>query len=226
VCAPLAPTEAPKACTSHAVTSLGEGLEGRCIRECFLLSSPFLGLLDHGDVCSPAELCVPCYAPADGKSTGACNTGTDAPVKPKPAPYAACPESTSAGSDQPQGGGLCVPENVLGRLSDTTSPLYNPLVAELHQDNCAAGEKCVPAQKAADPTSCLRHCSTATMLTQINPAVFGNGACVPAYVVYDTNGNAGIQLMSGPGASACGPGELCSPCANPLTNGTPSGVCY
>jgi len=63
-------------------------------------------------------------------------------------------------------------------------------------------------------------------IVQINPAVFGNGACAPAYEVFDTNGNAGLQLLNGPGASACGRGELCAPCANPLTNGTPSGICY
>ena len=219
-----APTETPKTCTTHAVTSTAAGLEGRCIRRCFLLGNPLASLLDYGETCTPAELCVPCYNPADATPTGACNTGTDAPVKAKPAPYVSCPESDDP--SQPQGGGACVPKNVLGRLSDTTSPLYNPLIGQLKQDNCAAGEQCVPARKAANPAYCSQHCNTATMLAQINPAVFGSGACTPAYVVFDTNGNAGLQLVSGSGATPCPTGELCSPCANPLTNGTASGTCY
>jgi hypothetical protein len=142
---------------------------------------------------------------------------------------------------QNAGGGLCVPSSIVSKLSVQCldvpvpvppapcvkpNPLYNPAIPGLKQDNCAAGEQCVPAHKAADPGYCSKHCDTATMLQSINPAVFKNGACTPEYVIWDTNGNAGVQLVSGPGASACDPGEMCAPCANPLTNGTPSGACY
>jgi hypothetical protein len=123
------------------------------------------------------------------------------------------------------GGGLCVPEGVVNKLSDKTSPLYNPAIPGLMQDNCAMGEKCVPALKAANPGYCSTHCTTSDTLRQIGKD-FSAGACTPEYVIFDTNGAPGVSIVSGTGATACGTGELCAPCANPLTGGSPSGACY
>jgi hypothetical protein len=228
-CAPTMPTAAPASCVSKVGTSLPDGLEGRCVPKCFLLGNPLAPLLDAGDpsVCPANSVCAPCYSPVDAKATGACSTnygtGSDMPMKPAPAPYQACPKGDDAGQDM--GGGLCVPSNVIMKLTDKMNPLYNPAIPTLRQDNCAMGEACVPADKAANPGFCSPHCTTATMLAQIDP-VFVNGACTPEYVIYDTNGNAGVGLVNGTGASACPAGQLCAPCANPLTNGTPSGACY
>jgi hypothetical protein len=115
---------------------------------------------------------------------------------------------------------------VITKLSDKTNPLYNPAIPGLLQDNCADGEKCVPALKAADPGYCSAHCTTADSLRSINKDLYSPGACTPQYVIWDTNGTSGVTLVSGPGATACATGELCAPCANPLTAGTPSGACY
>jgi hypothetical protein len=223
-CAPPAPTSAPATCTTKVGTSVPDGLEGRCVPKCFLLGNPLAGLLDDGGTCPAAQSCAPCFNPVDGKSTGACNTGTDAPVKPAPAPYVACPAGNDTG--QEKGGGLCVPESVVNKLSDKANPLYNPAIPGLLQDNCATGEKCVPALKAANPGYCSVHCTTSDTLRSINKDQFGPGACTPQYVIWDTNGSSGVQIVSGTGTTACGTGELCAPCANPLTGGSPSGACY
>jgi hypothetical protein len=214
-----------------------------------LLGNPLASLLDSGTLkdgsgpCPNDQACAPCYNPVDGTSTGACNTGTDMPAKPAPTPYKACPEGNDMG--QEKGGGLCVPQSTISKLSVECldnpapatpaqcvkrNPLYNPAIPGLRQDNCADGERCVPAKKAQNPGYCSKKCDTATQLRQIDMTVYKPGACTPQYVIWDTNGNAGVGLVSGPGASpaetGCDQGELCAPCANPLTNGTASGACY
>jgi hypothetical protein len=223
VCSPPTPTTAPMSCTTKVGTSDPAGLEGRCVPKCFLTGNPLASLLDDGGTCPAGDSCAPCFSPVDGKSTGACNTGTDMPKNAAPMPYKLCPEGGDAGAQPYKGGGLCVPSSVVAKLSDKTSPLYNPAIPGLKQDNCAMGESCVPALKAANPGYCSMHCTTATTLTN---AGYANGACTPIYVVFDTNGSAGVTIASGAGATMCGTDELCAPCKNPLTGGTPSGACY
>jgi hypothetical protein len=225
VCSPPTPTTAPKTCTTKVGTSDPNGLEGRCIPKCYLLGNPLAGLLDDGAAtCAATESCAPCYNPVDGKSTGACNTGTDMPAKAAPMPYKQCPEGGDAGAQPYKGGGLCVPGAVVDKLSDKMSPLYNPAIPDLKQDNCAMGEKCVPALKAANPGYCSQKCTVAMALAA---AGYGEGACTPTYVIFDTNAAAGVTIVKGPGASMCdNADELCAPCKNPLKGGIPSGACY
>jgi hypothetical protein len=225
VCAPPTATTAPTSCTTHVGISAAAGLEGRCVPKCFLLGNPLALLLDDGGgTCTTGQSCAPCFSPVDGKSTGACNTGTDTPKNAAPAPYTACPEGGDGGTQPYMGGGLCVPGSVVDKLSDMTSPLYNPAIPGLKQDNCAMGEKCVPALKAANPGYCSEKCTTSMTLASIG---YKNGACTPLYVIFDTNGMPGIQIANGAGASTCmNANELCAPCGNPLTGGTPSGACY
>jgi hypothetical protein len=83
----------------------------------------------------------------------------------------------------------------------------------------------MPAAKAANPRYCATHCKTATTVAQLDP-LFANGACIPEFFALDQTGTAGVTLYSGPGGSACAAGELCYPCADPLTNGLPTGACY
>src|SRR5205823_3410023 len=164
--------------------------------------------------------------PVDGTSTGACNTNGDAPTSTAPTPYKACPAGSDAG--QPKGGGVCVPDSALAKASDPKSPIYNPALGGLKQDNCATGEKCVPAQKAKDPTFCATHCTTSTTTQGLGPAgVYKNGGCQPAYVVFDVAGSAGITISTG--GTGCAAGELCAPCQDPLNSvptQKPSGACY
>jgi hypothetical protein len=111
-------------------------------------------------------------------------------------------------------------------LSDPKNPLYNPAIPLLHQDNCADGEKCVPAAKAADPGHCSVHCSTVSALAGFG---YPQGACTPKFVIYDTNGAQGITIAQGTGgttATGCQADELCAPCGNPIMTGMPSGACY
>lgn len=148
------------------------------------------------------------------------------PTKPAPTPYVACPQGDGGVAPYP-GGGLCVPAATVNSLSDPNNPFYNPAIPGLKQDNCAAGEKCVPAAKAADPGHCSQKCTTVMSLVNIG---YGPGACTADYVIYDTNGKAGITIAQGqggmPSTQGCAADELCAPCGNPLSPPNPSGACY
>jgi len=230
VCAPTS-TTTPTKCTSMIGTSDPAGLEGRCIPKCFMLGNPQSLTLDAGGgdggtPCASGELCAPCFNPVDGTSTGACTQGTDKPTTTAPTPYKTCPTANDAG--EPAGGGVCVPSSALKNASDPNSPIYNPALDGLKQDNCATGEKCVPVAKAKDPTYCAKHCTTSTTTQGLGAnGVYNNGACQPQYVVFDVAGAAGVQISSG--GTGCPTGELCAPCQDPLNavpTQKPSGACY
>jgi hypothetical protein len=113
-------------------------------------------------------------------------------------------------------GGLCVPKVVLDASG-------NPLAPILKQDDCPlATDRCVPALKANDPKALFQKCQTT--LTVFGPQ-YGAGACVPAYIVRDTN-PAGLAILK---KDTCtGADELCTPCLDPLsmpTAGVPSHFC-
>lgn len=212
-------------CTSKVLTSDPNGLEGRCVPKCFALGIATLPTMDDGGTCGSGELCVPCYAPVDATPTGACSMKSgDAPAAPAPAAYATCPKGVDGG--EPNGGGSCVPETALTKLTDSTNAYYNPSITGLKQDNCATGEKCVPTKKVADPGYCFPKCTTSTVTVTIGGggADYMFGACSPAYVVFDVAGSSGVTVSTGGGP--CAAGSLCAPCKNPLAQGAPSGSCY
>jgi hypothetical protein len=150
--------------------------------------------------------------------------GHDEPTTPASAPYASCPEGDAAVAPY-AGGGRCVPEAVVENLSDQNSPLYNPLIADLKQDNCGAGEKCVPSAKAANPRHCATPCKTSETLASLG---YPEGACMPTYAAFDANGQAGVAVFKGQGGApaGCKQDEVCYPCGNPLRGGLPTGVCF
>jgi hypothetical protein len=230
VCALAPPTSPPQTCTTTAMTSDPKGLEGRCIPSCILAGNPLAPFFDAGKpTCPTGTVCAPCYNPVAALSTGICTLalddgGRDAPVTSPPAPYRTCPEA-DAGAAPYAGGGVCVPGAMANSLSVPSNPLYYPLTANLRQDNCATGEKCVPRAKAADPRQCATPCKTSKQLAGIG---YSAGACVPAYVVFDVNGSAGVVITQNADGSptGCGRDELCYPCNDPLRPGQPTGACY
>lgn len=225
-------------CRSRIVTSLPGGLEGRCVPKCFTLGNPQSVVLDGGGTpgdggqteCGTDEVCAPCFSPVDGKATGACSMKPgDSPAEAAPAPYEECPDGNDAG--QKAGGGLCLPGGALAALTNKANPYYNPSIPGLKQDNCAAGEKCVPAKKVADPGYCFPRCSTSnfTVISGGQDVSYRPGACSPAYVIFDVAGAVGITVSTGGGP--CEADSLCAPCKSPITTttanmGDPSGACY
>jgi hypothetical protein len=109
------------------------GYEGRCIPEC-LVRGTSSSLMQND--CQSSELCVPCYSPITGEDTGACRSGSDAPVDAAPGGFAQCGDQA----------GLCVPEALTGS-------------AMLEQLECAAGELCAPRSSVVSPGSCFAHCT-------------------------------------------------------------------
>ena len=229
VCALPKLTAPPVRCTTKALTSDPGGLEGRCVPRCLLSGNPLVPLLEEfNPSCKVGSVCAPCYNPADGTSTGVCTmdfagAGHDTPTMPAPAPYASRPEGDAGGPYT--GGGLCVPEAMVMNHSNPNNPLYNPLVADLKQDSCAMGEKCVPKAKAEDPRHCAAPCKTAQALANLG---YPDGACMAAYAAFDANGPVGVTIFRGQAGAtaACGQDELCYPCSDPLCPGHPTGACF
>jgi hypothetical protein len=143
-----------------------------------LLGNPLASLLDAGTLkdgsgpCPAEQACAPCFNPVDGKSTGACNTGTDMPVKPAPTPYKTCPEGNMDG--QNAGGGLCVPSSIVSKLSVQCldvpvpvppapcvkpNPLYNPAIPGLKQDSASRRTR-QQTRATARSTATPRRCSS------------------------------------------------------------------
>jgi hypothetical protein len=85
--------------------------------------------------------------------------------------------------------GYCVPSSNVGSTG-----------ANLPQLTCDEDERCAPKSRVVQSNSCFAHCDS----------VFGAGACVPAFLVPESNRSI-LQPAS------CASGELCSPCVNPLT---------
>ena len=151
----------------------------------------------------PANLiCAPCYDPIDGKPTGACTQGADKPIEPAPPPAKYC--GYYDGGDP---GGTCVPSAWLPAMSNPD--------ALPHEDECDAGDVCLPRVKAEDLRACLVPCTTSLS------SPYNDGACVPDFVIRDVNPAAFAILVS----STCPSGEVCEPCQDPLQAGFASGAC-
>jgi hypothetical protein len=75
-----------KTCASIA------GAEGRCVPRCV---TPVQDIIQYlpADVCTPAEVCAPCFDPRTGASTGVCTNGC--------APGEECPAGCDPGPTQP-----------------------------------------------------------------------------------------------------------------------------
>lgn len=98
LCAPvdlLDPTKVPDSCDSVA------GAEGRCLPACLPDVQAMSSMLPQ-DSCADTHLCVPCFDPISGDSTGACELNGDAPTEPPVTLDACC-----------SGVGLCVPASLV-----------------------------------------------------------------------------------------------------------------
>jgi hypothetical protein len=116
----------PTACTSFA------GIEGRCFSTVFKDVSNELDFLQQ-DACTAAERCVPCFNPATGAPTGACDTVSCDRARATPRPLRDC-----CGSH-----GKCVP------LKDVPVSFQSRLSAQ----GCTAGaELCAPSDNL-DPNT-------------------------------------------------------------------------
>jgi len=182
-------------------------LEGRCLPKCFVLNNPNANQLNKGDCGANLgfdAVCAPCYDPTTGKSTGACNRGTDAPVEGS-RKFASCGAYGDSGANAaPQG--LCVPK------AQVVAAGIDLAAIPLPQDTCATGDLCSPKGKVVDQGSCLAHCTS----------IVGPGACVSTFVVEAIP--AGKGLSGTLGQVTCAAGETCTPCINP-TGGLPTGAC-
>jgi len=187
-------------CSTNA--GLGRALGGRCIPR-GLAVVPSSELRIGQESCPEDFLCVPCYDPVDGHVTGACDATT--PQAPPPSPLKTC-----GGFDGGSPGGYCVPEG--GTITLGGASYFK-------QDECASGFLCVPMRTVARPGDCNERCTTT-----LGPLgdQYGPGACVPSYFVRDMS-PAGLSILT---AGTCtGPGDLCSPCLDPLNSGVPTGAC-
>jgi hypothetical protein len=189
----------PQPCSSIA------GAEGRCLSRCLpdvQAQEASAGL--PADVCSPGDVCVPCFNPLDGSDTGACRIGArgcDAPIEP-PVEFLACCAD--------KGGGRCIPLTLAG-----------PTAADsLDAEECtalgAADSVCVPtvlldAQAAGatvyEPPVCNTLLSgegrcLPTCIPDADSFLFGNGDCES-----DTDNCVPCELL-GQDTGSCAPIEL------------------
>jgi hypothetical protein len=114
----------------------GTDYEGRCIPEC--LTRGVSSSLTQGE-CAAEFICVPCYSLITGASTGACNSGGDAPVEAAPMGFDECGDTA----------GYCVPNTSIGDAGTT-----------LMQLTCDEDERCVPKSRVVSPNSCFAHCDS------------------------------------------------------------------
>lgn len=191
-------------------------LEGRCLPKCFVAGNPQSPNLAQDDCKSPEEVCAPCYSPVpvDGKTgaqpTGACSQAAlDAPVDLPPAVFKEC-GAVDGGPTKGLMGGLCIPRDLALASGNTAAP-------SLKQDDCSTGEVCTPTLKVNNVKGCFTKCDTGIA------GQYAPGACVPSYVVRDVGGNGAVKLFKK--GTCTGDDDICAPCANPLTGGSPSHSC-
>lgn len=184
LCAPtnqvIDPTFVPASCRAVA------GAEGRCLAGCL---PPVAERADQLTIstCEPGELCVPCYDPVTGVSTGACEQGMDAPLE-APALFERCCGDGSESGDL----GLCVP-------GDLVPEAQQPL---LGTDSCGGeGNVCAPRDVVAGSYAPDRCGSWLDAEGRCLPACLPPVAAQAARLTQDV----------------CGDGKLCTPCFDPLT---------
>jgi hypothetical protein len=129
--------------------------EGRCIPSCFVSADPSTANLSRS-TCDMGSVCVPCYSPLTGDSTGACAQPGDAPVDPAPTAFASCGDQDS---------GYCVPA---GLVSGAAAG------AMLPQLTCGDGAVCAPKSRVADSKACFAHCDS---------GIGGPGACIAKFII-------------------------------------------
>ncbi|HEY8079449.1 MAG TPA: hypothetical protein VIF62_35205 [Labilithrix sp.] len=188
----------PKSCTSIVGP-------GGCATTGFMpsLDMQAAGFLKQ-DVCDAGQLCVPCNDPTNGNAPtpfcqpigvhkNACGptSGSDAGADAAPTTLPACCSHKGAASH-----GVCLPDSAIpaAQASSTT------------QQECATGNKCVPAAFVANkPVAC-------------DAGFLGSGVCMDT--CFDsTLGLAGdIGLLDGTG---CDQNELCIPCSFVSGQGVP-----
>jgi hypothetical protein len=139
----------PKACTPFADFP---NAEGRCLSTCLkTVSAQAADLV--ADVCDAGELCVPCFDPVTGASTGACTSSScDKPQKPAFA-FSKCCDYLG----QPQA--TCLP----------TSKVPADQAATLQRATCPDQFLCVPNEYIPATGAQIAKCTTNTP---------GGGACV------------------------------------------------
>jgi hypothetical protein len=138
----------PESCTDTRTRA-----EGRCLPSCLPQVAERASVLTRAQ-CATEHLCVPCFDPISGDSTGACNTGNDRPQEPKVA-FATC---CGNGSDA---SGLCVPSSLLP--SDLPA---------LPRQTCDGSDSvCAPRRLVEDPNGSLDSCTT---------AIATRGVCIQA----------------------------------------------
>jgi hypothetical protein len=207
-------TYVPESCDSWL------GAEGRCLPACLPDVAAQADRLKRA-TCGQGELCVPCFEPLEGASTGACNIDGDAPVDPAEQFPTCCP---TAGTPR----GTCVPRQAAGAQADSL-PVLN---CETQTGGTADPDSyvCAPDERIEDPDFEFPSCTTtcgATVATCLLAALGGvtdqPGACVPSCILSErstTLGNAATLY----GQSTCATGEDCAPCEDPQT-GDATGLC-
>ncbi|HVU01967.1 MAG TPA: hypothetical protein VHE30_09455 [Polyangiaceae bacterium] len=188
----------PQGCTT--TMGLGAPRAGGCVARPFTDGYPLAPLLAK-ETCGLVEVCVPCADPVSGASTGACPTGGGEPTMPRCGVFDSGPNE-----------GVCFPQATIDLLRG------NRTHVSFKQDECPPGDVCVPPELAGTLGTCPVRCTTTL-------GSFGGqyaaGACTPSYLVRDMNPSALAILTQG----SCAPGELCSPCRDPLNSGAPTGIC-
>ncbi|HVU00838.1 MAG TPA: hypothetical protein VHE30_03770 [Polyangiaceae bacterium] len=192
-------------CTANLDSNYG--LEGRCLPRCFVSGDAHADLYSQNGCQSAALACTPCWNVFTGAATGACTLKPgDAPTTPAPTGPRAC-GAVNAGPAL----GRCIPSATVAADGDPMGSLYQ-------QDECAPGDRCVPAAKVRDPSACLTHCHTTLGVLDSR---YDAGACVPTYVIRDRTPG-GVSVLE---QDTCATGELCAPCLDPLNGSVPTLYC-
>jgi hypothetical protein len=217
------------------------GAEGRCLLACLPdVAAQASQLQDPAsDDCDQGELCVPCFNPVSGDSTGACELQDDAPENDTPETFPACCPTPSPNGAQR---GTCVPTRAAGAQA---ASLPNLNCEGLTSD--ADDYVCAPDEKVETPTRSFPTCTTvfdgpdncginvlcAFARATAEGYIDGeSGVCVPScflseqstevplYGTYTTT-----QLY---GQSTCAAGHDCAPCVYPEGHpdaGEATGLC-
>jgi len=219
------------------------GAEGRCLLACLPdVAAQASKLQDPAtDDCDQGELCVPCFDPVTGASTGACELEGDEPANDTPETFPACCPTPSPNGAQR---GTCVPARAAGAQA---SSLPNLNCETLTSD--ADDYVCAPDEKVETPIRNFPTCTTqytgpacggvdlALLCTIRNTAFNGidgkGGVCVPACFLSEqgttnipTYGDYSPNQLYG--QSTCAAGVECAPCVYPdghANAGQATGLC-
>jgi hypothetical protein len=217
------------------------GAEGRCLLACLPDVASQAALLQDPatDDCDPGELCVPCFDPVSGDSTGACELEGDEPSNETAETFPACCPTPSPNGVQR---GTCVPTRAAGAQAASLPNLNCETLT-----NDADDYVCAPDEKVETPNRSFPTCTTAfsgpecgflDILCGIARSTASGyiagkaGVCVPSCLLSEQSTEVPLygtytttQLY---GQSTCGAGEDCGPCVYPEGHpdaGEPTGLC-